>query len=139
MDANILIAAFLRDSTVRRIITFAGLQLFAPEVILDEFEEHRREMAQRIGLGSEEAQALLDRLRLHLPVVPSGVVSEKLPEAKELMRDIDPDDALYLAAALSVECDGIWSDDPHLKRQDVVPCFTTRELVEALRADGVRF
>ncbi len=124
---------------MRRILTFAGLELFAPEVILDEFEEHRRELARRIGLGSEEAQALLERLRLHLPVVPSGDLSEKLADARELMRDIDPEDALYVAAALSVECDGIWSDDPHLKRQHVVPCFTTRELVEALRADGVRF
>jgi hypothetical protein len=30
---------------------------------------------------------------------------------------------------MSVSCDGIWSDDKHLKRQDKVRVWTTKEVV----------
>jgi len=139
VDANILVAAYLRDSTIRRIVTLAGLHLLVPDYIFEEFEKHRPELALRTGLGEEEAARLLERLRRHLMVVPSELASEKLAEAKAIMKHIDERDAAYVATALSVACDGTWSDDPHLKEQRAVRCLTTRELLDALRSDGVRF
>ena len=38
MDANIVIAAFLRDSTVRRIVTLSVLELLAPEFLRAELD-----------------------------------------------------------------------------------------------------
>ena len=55
------------------------------------------------------------------------------------MATIDPRDVAYVAAALAVPCDGIWSDDAHLKLQTVFPCWTTRDLVATLREHGLRF
>jgi len=52
---------------------------------------------------------------------------------------VDPEDVSCVATALSVPSDGIGSDDPHLKGQDLVACWTTKELVGALRDDGLRF
>ena len=136
-DANVLIAAFLKDSTVRRIVTLAGLQLLVPEYILEEFERHRRALARRAGLAPRDAEALLARIRRHFVVVPADLVAGRIADAMRLLRGIDERDAPYLAAALAVPCDATWSDDPHLKRQRAVPCLTTRELVEALRDAGV--
>ncbi|TLY37477.1 MAG: hypothetical protein E6K61_12110 [Nitrospirae bacterium] len=40
VDANIVIAAFLRDSTVRRIVTLSVLELLAPEFLRAELDVH---------------------------------------------------------------------------------------------------
>ena len=33
------------------------------------------------------------------------------------MHDIDRDDVMFIAAALAVENEGIWTDDKHFQRQ----------------------
>ena len=137
-DANVLIAAFLKDSTTRRIITLAELQLLVPEFIFEEFERHRRELARRAGLAPSDAERLLKTIRNHFVVIPADLIAERIAEAIRILKGIDERDAPYLAAALAVPCDAIWSDDPHLKLQRLVPCLTTRELVEILRKSGVR-
>lgn len=45
------------------------------------------------------------------------------------MRDTDPDDAVYLAAALERDAQ-LWSYDGDYEEQDVVPVATTGDLVE---------
>jgi len=65
-------------------------------------------------------------------------VAARLPEASVAMAGIDPDDAVYVAAALAVPCDGLWSDDPHLEQQSLVRRWTTQELVQQLRQSGFR-
>jgi len=131
-----MIAAYLRDSTVRRIVILAELQLLVPEFIFEEFAKHLPALAKRSGLGRKESRDLIDRLRGRFAVVPEELVRGYLPEATRIMKAIDERDAAYIAAALCIRCDGVWSDDPHLKRQDAVRCWTTRELASALRQAG---
>ena len=45
------------------------------------------------------------------------------------MRDTDPDDAVYLAAALERDAH-LWSDDGDYDEQDAVPVATTGDVVE---------
>lgn len=137
-DANVLIAAFLKDSTVRRIVILSGLQLFVPEYLLEELEAHLPELWRRSGLREEEAREMLERLLTYFTVVPHEIVAQGLPEAAGVMEAIDPRDAAYVATALGIDCDGIWSDDPHLKRQETVSCWTTGELVRELKRIGIR-
>lgn len=54
---------------------------------------------------------------------------EHSTHAKAIMDHIDPDDTPFIAAALAVENDGIWSDDKHFLQQDVVEIWTTEELL----------
>ncbi len=137
-DANVLIAAFLKASTVRRIIILSGLRLFVPEYLLEELEALLPELWRRSGLREEEAREMLERLLTYFTIVPHEIVAQGLPEASRVMEAIDPRDAAYVAAALCIDCDGIWSDDPHLKRQERVACWTTRELVRELKKIGFR-
>ena len=137
-DANVLIAAFLRDSTVRRIVTLSALTLLVPGYAFEEFRRHLPDLQERSGLGKREAQKLIDRLTAYFGVVPAEIVSRGLPDARRIMAGIDPSDAAYLAVALAVPCDGIWSDDPHLRRQTAVRCWTTPEIVAELKASGLR-
>lgn len=45
---------------------------------------------------------------------------------------VDPDDVPYLACALAVDADAIWSHDPHFDAQDLVPRVTNADLMSLL-------
>jgi len=139
VDANIVIAAFLRDSTVRRIVTLSVLELLAPEFLRVELEDHMPQLRRRAGLSEAAASEVIERLQKYVDFLPAEAILPHWDAAANALRGVDPEDVPYVATALSVPCDGFWSDDPHLKGQDLVRCWTTKELVEALRDDGLRF
>lgn len=137
MDANIVVAAFLRDSMVRRILSLSLVEFLAPEFLFEELSPHLPELVRRAGLSESKAQELLRSLREVIGTVPEDSVRSTWSRAAAVMAPIDPRDIAYVAAALAVPCDGVWSDDPHLKRQTAVPCWTTKDLLDALRRDGL--
>lgn len=130
------IAAFLRDSTVRRILTSSLLEFFVPRFLFEELDVHLGELTSRAGLSDREVRRLRGRFDAYLTVIPAETLRPHMGPALRIMADVDREDAPYIAAALAVDCDGLWSDDPHLKRQSAVPCWTTKELVAALHAEG---
>jgi predicted nucleic acid-binding protein len=135
VDANVLIAAFLKDSTVRRIITLSGAQLFVPQYVFEEFGRHRAALAEKAGL-SDSAEEMLTLPSKNLLVVPEEEIRFHLSAAEEAMDPVDKRDAPYLATAMAVPCDGIWSDDPHFDEQTIVPVRTTGKVVAQLRKEG---
>ena len=50
-------------------------------------------------------------------------------KAKEIMEDIDKEDVVFIAAALSQENSIIWSDDKHFEKQDKVLVLKTKDMV----------
>ncbi len=44
------------------------------------------------------------------------------------MKDIDPDDAPFLAIAMKTKVDGIWSEDKGFQQQNHIRVYTTKEL-----------
>lgn len=46
------------------------------------------------------------------------------------MEPIDPDDAPFLACALAICADGIWTEDAHFDRQDRVRVWKTSDLLD---------
>lgn len=136
MDANIVIAAFLRDSTVRRLLSFSFLEFMMPEFLDEEVAKHLPELQRRAKMDRASAEVVLHEIKELLMVIPRESTLSGWDRAAAAMAGIDSNDTPYVAAALGVPCDGIWSDDPDLKHQRVVPCWTTKELVEALRGEG---
>ena len=137
VDANVFIAAFLRSSTVRRLLTLSLVDFYVPEFLWEEIGPHLPELATRAGLSEVAASELVELLESCVATIPAEALLPHWKRAAGAMRRVDPRDTAYVAAALAVPCDGIWSDDRHLKAQRIVPCWTTEELVSALRAAGV--
>ncbi len=54
-------------------------------------------------------------------------------QAPEIMDSIDSGDAVFLAASLAYNKCPIWSNDKHFKKQNLVPTFTTQELIRMLQ------
>jgi predicted nucleic acid-binding protein len=66
----------------------------------------------------------------YIETVPASEFYPYIEEAEEAIGDTDPDDVLYVACALAHEA-GVWSDDGDFERQNLVPVFKTREVVES--------
>lgn len=53
-------------------------------------------------------------------------------EAFEAVKDIDPDDAIFIACALAYPNSILWSDDKKLKKQKTVTVLNTKEIIKTL-------
>ena len=78
-------------------------------------------------------QKALDIVIKKLKVVKRDVYIQYLGQAREIIGEIDKEDVAYIAVALSIEADGVWSYDPHFKQQKVVKLFSTSELIRIIK------
>ena len=129
VDTNRLIAATLRDSSSRRVLLCDKFEFYAPTLAREELFRHRLELLEKSGLPRARfyfgLRLVLSRVRL-----VDGV--ESLPAfqlAERVMEPIDVDDAPFVALALSIENDGIWTEDRHFEKQNVVRVWKTAELL----------
>lgn len=130
VDTNILLKALIKDSRVRAILLSPVDQFLLPEYALEEVDEHMGLVVGRSGLSEGEVRLVLSVLLTNIEVVPKEDLFVVWGEAEELIGSIDPDDVPFVAASLSRSCDGVWSDDGHLKMQSVVRVWTTLEMVQ---------
>lgn len=132
LDTNILIAGLLRDSTTRRILQWPFYTFLAPEYAYREVANHLDELAPRMQLARSDAELLLHLVAARVQTVPEVDIRPHMEEASAIMRDLDPDDAPFVATALAVPNDGIWSHDKALHRQTRVLVRTTAELLKEI-------
>lgn len=133
VDTNILISALIKDAATRRLVVEIDADLYTPETTLKEILKHTGLIQRKSGLPKKDLTALIDTLLSYLSVVPERDLADHLPQATKLLGQFDPDDAVFLAAALSRPDSAIWSNDADLKQQHKVPVYTTQELITTFR------
>ena len=132
LDSNVLFSAMIRDSGTRRLILeHYGLFLF-PSFIFEEIKNHKDELLRKSGMSRVDFDALLDMLLEKVVVIPDEVLLRHKNKASGLVRDIDPDDAVFVACALAYPGSIIWSDDKQLKRLTKVKVLNTFEMAKLL-------
>ena len=47
---------------------------------------------------------------------------------------IDEKDVPFIATALSIKNDGIWTNDKHFEKQDEIRIFSTLDMIELLKS-----
>lgn len=129
VDANIILSALISDSMTRRLLVELEDDLLTPAYVHAEIGKYTEMVAEKSGLSLAEVEDLIEILFKRIDIVPRSEVFESLQEAARIMRDTDPDDAVYLAAALERDA-GLWSDDGDYVEQDIVPVATTGDIVE---------
>lgn len=133
VDANVLVAAFLRAATTRELLLDDRLVLQAPEWSLMEAERvlTTPRLRRRLGgLSQADVRSLLAHISARIRVLPAATYHARIGDAERVTPDIT--DVPYLAMALHLNVP-LWSNDAALKEQTVVPIYTTRELIELLR------
>lgn len=124
LDANVVLSAGLRDGSVRRALTDTDADLFAPAFLRQELDKHLPAIARRAGVSVADARTALDRLLADVTWIPDDVVKERWDEAYRSIGNVDEKDVPYLACALAVKADAIWSFDNHFDEQQLVPRVT---------------
>jgi len=134
VDANILVAGFLKSSITRELLMDERLTLWAPEYSLTEAEKvlvserFRRRLG---GLSQSRIRSLLALLTKDIRILPGSDYRPRFKEACRLAPH--PEDAPYLALALHLTLP-LWSNDLALKTQQKVPVYTTEELLAILQS-----
>jgi predicted nucleic acid-binding protein len=132
VDANILLAAFLKEAVTRELLLDPRLSLFAPEHLVEETSHHLNRNAsirRRIGLSDRDLQELFSLLTLRIQVIPMKSYQSFLKEA--LVFAPHEEDAPYLALAMHLSVP-IWSNDQGFKDQDNIRVYSTRKLLSVL-------
>ena len=129
VDANVVISALIANSKTRELIVTLEPELLTPEVIHGEIGNYEALIVEKSGTEADRIQQFIDLLFQYIETVPASEFYPYIDEAEEAISDINPDDVLYVACALAREA-GVWSDDSDFDEQDLVPVFTTGEVIE---------
>ena len=132
VDANILVAGFLRAAVTRELLLDERLTLWTPEYALLEAQRilSTPRIQRKFGtLSPEQVKLTLAAMTSRIQVLPETAYRTNLPEAK--ICTPDPADAPYVALALHLKIP-IWSHDALLKEQDRVVVYTTQEVLDRL-------
>jgi predicted nucleic acid-binding protein len=132
VDANILFSSLIKDSTTRRIIMLDDINFYTPEYVFIELEKHIDSIQKKSKMNRKSIELLLEIIMTNINVIPIDEYKKYIPEAFKIMKDIDENDTTFLAVALSLKVDGIWSNDPDLSKQDKIKTYTTKDLIMKL-------
>lgn len=87
-------------------------------------EKHAPRIRERSGFTESEYGSLTDEFLNRINWVNDSQIRPWIGEAEQVLAHVDPDDVAYLACALAVRADGIWSFDSDFDAQSLVPRFT---------------
>ncbi len=135
LDTNRLIAALLKKSASRSILTSPSFEFYTPVELLAEVEKYKGYLLEKTRLDKDKFDDIQDELLENVFLVSKKVYNKFIPRAIEVMGNIDIKDAPFLAIGIALKLDGIWSDDKHFTKQDVLRTCTTRQMIDIMNAE----
>ena len=129
IDSNIIMSALIKDSITRKIIVESNNSFFHPKIALRNLEKYKSELIEKSNINEYELNEVLKDLLGKISLIEDEEFLVKLDEAKEIMGTIDIEDIPFIAAALTINADGIWSFNKHFLQQDKIKVITTEELI----------
>jgi len=132
IDTNILVSSLLKDSTTREILLNESFEFYLPEMVMIELKKYLSYIIQKSGLTEKEIKEILNTLLENLKLVPLDEYEDKMGEAMKIMSKIDEKDAQFIAVALSIKNDGIWSNDKHFEKQEKIQVFKTIDIIKLI-------
>ncbi len=129
VDSNVLFAAFIRDSTSRKIVSHLEAEFFIISTNYDELEEHKKELRKKAKMDALNFEILIEKIVKKCIFIEDKKLVGNWQEAIGIMDKIDPNDTAFIAAALATGAD-IWSDDPHFAKQKKIKIWKTSDLAK---------
>ena len=131
-DTNRIIAALIKDSLSRKIIYSDKFILLAPSFAKTEVENNKREILEKTNLPETTFDSLFALILNNIYIVDDSILRYKFDDAKKIMDKVDPSDTAFVALALAIKNDGIWSDDRDFQRQKEIKVWRTENLIRYL-------
>lgn len=126
LDNNILFSLFNPLSAASYLFSSIKSEFLAPEFINFESEKYKDDILLKSNLSLQEFEMRHTDIKELIKFFENSEYKEFISIAINNLED--PKDSPYLALALSTNS-AIWSNDPHLKEQSLVPVFTTEDLL----------
>lgn len=130
LDANILIAALMGSRGTLNIITAQNHIFYAPSKIVDEIQKHKAVIFEKINISEKEFDENFKALLVFVKVIEYFNYYVHIDTAREALSQRDINDVDYLACALLVGADFIWTNDSDFSKQNLVPTRTTQEFID---------
>jgi predicted nucleic acid-binding protein len=133
IDSNILFSALIKNSKTRRLILdYSGKFLF-PNFIFTELNKHKIYLLKKSKLSKSNFDNLMDLILSKVEIVPDYLLIPYKKKALEIVQDIDINDVIFFACALSYKNSIIWSNDKRLKSQNIIEVKNTQEIIDILK------
>ena len=133
IDTSVLISSLIKDSVTREILLLPFMKFHLPEYALEEIDVHKTKISRLSGLSSDEIDIILSLLLENISIVPAQIIQPNLIEAERIIGGIDPGDIPFVALALSIENDGIWSSDKHFEKIEQIKVWKTSDLLRHIK------
>ena len=133
IDSNIVFSAIIKDSITRKILFNPDYKFYVPDFFLFELKKYKEYLMKKTKLEKPKFKQILNDILGNIFLIPINEYSDKLIKAKEIIGNIDEKDIPFIAVALSLKNNGIWSNDKHFKEQFEIKVYSTRELIIELR------
>ncbi len=136
VDANVLFAALIKDSTTSALMLHEDIHLYAPEFLLMEFEKYKDLILRKTNRNESEFDTALQVFQRRIKLIPSEEIKRYVKDAKAISPD--KKDVPYVALAMALHI-AIWSNDKNLKKkQDEVDVYSTEDLLSVLSRCGLQ-
>jgi predicted nucleic acid-binding protein len=132
VNTSKVVAALIKNSLSRQIIMSGKFELITVGFAKAEIKKHKAEILNKSHLQEAEFERLISIIFKKIYVVSDYVIRSKKIQARKIMDKIDPDDSPFIALALSVVNDGIWTDDHHFMQQKEIKIWRTKDLLKRI-------
>jgi putative PIN family toxin of toxin-antitoxin system len=129
IDTNIIISGLLKQSITRKILLSEFFEFYLPEIVMKEVKKYSPYIMEKSDLSQDQLKNLLSIFLENITLVPMNKYKDKMNEAMEIMAKIDEKDSQFIALALAIKNDGIWSNDRHFEKQDKIQVFNTSDII----------
>jgi predicted nucleic acid-binding protein len=133
IDTNVLMAGLLKDSVVRFILTSTDFKFYLPDFSISEIKKYEKDLLTKSGYSKEELKSLMNYILKNINVIPRKQFIEHMQRAEQIMANIDLNDSPFIACALAINSDGIWSFDKHFLRQNLIKVLTIADLFNLMK------
>ncbi len=131
LDANIVIAALMGSKVALTIITSQNHTFYVPSRILNEVKKYKQFICDRCSLTQQEFNQNFEALLVFINVLEHVEYDAFLEKAQRVMSHRDSEDADYVACALAINADFIWTNDKDFKVQTLISTKTTQEFIDS--------
>jgi len=132
IDANMIIAALIKNGAARQIILSDKFNFMSPDFIFDEIYKHREYIGRKSGLDHKDFDLVMLLLFQQIDIVPFDEYRSSIGPATAIMKD-DIKDIPYIACYLGQKCDGIWTNDADFNNKPGIRVIDTATLLNILK------
>ncbi|MBI2660852.1 PIN domain-containing protein [Candidatus Woesearchaeota archaeon] len=130
VDANIIIACLLGSRGKIAIVASQNHKFYVPIIIIAEIIKYKEHICDEMEITPDEFDRNLEALLIFIEVVDYAAYEDYITKAEHAIKRRDIKDVEYIACALAVNADFIWSDDKDFTSQNLLNVKTTEQFIK---------